>query len=204
MTGKLASLLYEHGLYNENEQLLASLYKEYLPTTGKTKAKTFNQWLSKAINNKDVRQYLLHIAVLRGNVIATDGHRLHMVPNVGELSEGYYDANMTRLDDKALGYDVSRFPNYERVIPNVNKDYTGYVINLDDCEVYPHDKKVVYKIVFDDKVVHLNKRYLDDAVNMNREVELYIKDEVSPVVILNSFEEGSVAVVMPINGGVKK
>jgi len=117
---------------------------------------------------------------------------------------GYYDANMTRLDDKALGYDVSRFPNYERVIPNVNKDYTGYVINLDDCEVYPHDKKVVYKIVFDDKVVHLNKRYLDDAVNMNREVELYIKDEVSPVVILNSFEEGSVAVVMPINGGVKK
>lgn len=94
------------------ESQLVDLYKFFTPPTPK-KPKTSIDWLAMSMSKNDVRNYLNYIYCDGGNVVSTDGHRLHLVGNDIGLEKGFYDKAGNPVGE------VGNFPNYASVIPSV-------------------------------------------------------------------------------------
>lgn len=77
---------------NRGEALhdLARLYAHFLPKPTIKPTTTF-QWVAKAIGQNDQREYLNFVYVTEDHIVGTDGHSLHMAPNVLQREPGYYN-----------------------------------------------------------------------------------------------------------------
>lgn len=124
----------------------APLYSYFMPPIPAT-PKTPEQWVAKARGKKDVRFYLNFMYSDGNNLIATDGHRLHMIPT--NLEQGYYDDQINKLDDQGRFPDVSVF----------FVDGKDRIINIKRMEVSLYKGLEVYLFPEDLKV---NKRYVDE------------------------------------------
>ena len=74
---------------------LASLYAYFMPSLP-AKPKTSEQWVAMAMANKDVRYYLNYIYSDGNRIMATDGHRLHIVNK--SVAQGFYDKQMNNIN----------------------------------------------------------------------------------------------------------
>ena len=143
--------------------IVAQLYAHFIPTPA-GKPKTVDAWIRKAINKGDVREYLQYVYVTEnGNMVATDGHRLHVGYGAGEgMAPGFYDnaGNLVEIGQ--------RFPNWERILPNpVNLRFCELdQIQTEVIETGQHDKfKFAYKLTFPcGTVIHAAKKYWDEMV----------------------------------------
>lgn len=91
---------------------LATIYRQLMVNIPTTKSDT--KWVSRAMAKGDVRLHLNFIFVNEKHMVASNGHRIHIVPNRDDLPTGFYDKNMKKVSD-----DVSDYPKYE-ILHNEN------------------------------------------------------------------------------------
>jgi DNA polymerase III sliding clamp (beta) subunit (PCNA family) len=181
-------------------RILVSMYNHFQPSTP-AKPKTPEQWLAKAMADKnDVRYYLQYICADGSNLVATDGHRLHIytantLPDgVKTLPDGFYDKNMQKIELDA------KFPNYKRVLPNSSR--MGHESRkltksfLLSGEIRVHGGKEEAINVIGD--IWVNKQYLVDALSFwdsSETVEINYAGAMDSITISAN---DCLAVIMPI------
>ena len=158
------------------------LYKYFLPKLSKKKAKSAIHWVAMACSSpKDIRRYLTYMYSDGDYLVATDGHRLHMVET--DLDEGYYCPNSFErvdLDDK--------YPDFNRVIPSYK---TVQEYDLTKCESREHFKTIHIKV----KDTWLNRDFLMPGCNGSQIANLAVTDDTNSAVY--GLSEYGQFVVMP-------
>lgn len=135
--------------------LFAVIYKHCDGIT-KAKPKTPFNWVARAMGNDDVRTYLNYVYSTGEEIVATDGHRLHLY-KTDKVPAGYYDRKAIKVHDT----DYQQYPDYPRLINTIRNGRCTFndfeLINhpLNGDRPYP-----VYKL----KDFGLNARYLDEAL----------------------------------------
>lgn len=131
---------------------LDALINYFAPSVPKRPKDVFD-WVAKAVaDDRDVRTYLRYVYVENGEIVATDGHRMH----IGEtdLPNGYY-CPKTRLR-----VDVyAKYPQYKRVIPKR--------ANMKLAEEFSPGVKIIKKkeiFYFMVGDVAINQVYLNEAL----------------------------------------
>ena len=184
----------DSGTIDGNEHHLAVLYSFFMPPGPSTKAaeKDNFAWVALATSKDDVRDYLNYVYVTEDHITATDGHRMHRVPNLDGMEPGFYHPN----GEKAGDSDWQKFPDVERVIPTeqTHSKRSFSTENLPVVEIggniyaYQHDANPTR---------HLNKFYVDAALaGAQMPVSALIADDSSSVVGLRYGVRE--AIVMPL------
>lgn len=163
---KVVKTLYLSAETNEERGMLAQLYQFFMPPRPR-QPKTNFDWVSMAQSKKDkVNEFKRYAYVTEDWVMATDGHRLHRVPNKDGLTPGYYN----RAGDFVHSPDHILYPNVDRIIPDVT--------SLEPVAISPESLEVVEVVetgtantivcyrVLDDVLV--DKRYLDEAIGAQK------------------------------------
>jgi hypothetical protein len=100
---------------------LAALYAFFAPSGREAKPKTPFQWVALAVaGKKDGREPLRFVHVEPTRMVATDGHRIHIAPNVGGLEPGFYDVAGVRVHAP----DWNKYPDVDRVTPQLSSRET--------------------------------------------------------------------------------
>lgn len=164
----LVKELYEK--YPEEDYILGQLYNHFMPSVPK-KAKTEWGWVALAMGKHDVRDYLNYIHVDEKYITATDGHRVHRIPNSNGLESGFYYANGDKVHDS----DWNNYPEVNRIIPYHKRITT---ISLKAQEIVEIGKDIVafkLKLQGDNCIneIGINKQYLENLANSNDEIEIW-------------------------------
>jgi len=173
----------------QKQLALAQLYQFFIPNAP-SKPKTAEQWIYKSLAKKDVRYYLNYLYSDGSSLVATDGHRLHVVHNM-DYPKGSYDKAMSLIDDQVAG----KFPEWERVIP---KDKGRLKVQFEDLELKIDDNGKIhfYKVYFNSELkVAINKKYLDDALSFLDNPRVSIGSESDSILLTDDSRQ---AVIMPI------
>jgi len=175
---------------------LAALYGTFAPKPTRRKVSSVFDWLALAVNPKDVRYYLHNISVQDGIGYATDGHRLHIAPMPYYYTDGLYDTSGVPVEDHG------RFPDVHRVINSVTPARfhslahgLGYIVAAHD-----RGKPVEYQTlhVMDD-LVHVNRRYLQDALRFCDGEGARFGQEGPDKGVLLQLDGDRMAIIMPVN-----
>lgn len=163
----------------------ATLYAYFIPasTKGKT-VKTPEQWVMLAMGVNDVRNYLNFAYSDGENLVATDGHRLHMMPT--KLPTGFYDRNMAMVTVNG------NFPNYQRIIPDATR-MTEYSADIKELKIDAESKRLVWYML--PCGAQVQKKYLDDAIQKDEQFK-YLSNGPGNAILLQ-FDDGRKAVIMP-------
>ena len=183
----MVKALYESATNDADRAKLAQLYKFYVPTATK-KPKTVFDWVALAMGKKDVREYLNYVYVTESHITATDGHRMHRVPNNTALSVGFYNKG----GDLVHGEDFAKFPDVARIIPSVMDRAIVYTQDGIELQVGEIQGTVTYILP---NGAHVNKKYYDDVVAYGN-VTFYLSDSPNDSVLVKRGEH--TAVVMPM------
>ena len=189
--------LYENDL-TDSERLdsLALLYTHFMPAAP-AKPKTLPQWIARAAGKKDVRYYLNYVYADHAaqRLVATDGHRLHLMPLPGEGFDkaGFY---CPKTLEYLNGVEFATYPAYERIIPN-----------RAECETSPvkpaawevgelPNGTVYYKTPYG----ALNKKYVDTVLAAPgvQFKYIYCREPGNSAVCFAGDAPGVLALVMPI------
>jgi len=120
----LLSIMIEDRAPTEEEWI--NIYQHFADTRGIAKAKSPIEWLSKHRANKDEWSHLSYLYSDGKRLIATDGHRLALLPTV--LAPGFYDDDLNKLDVDHT------YPNIDRVIPVITRSHATVTIALADVQ----------------------------------------------------------------------
>ncbi len=186
----------------ETALAFARLYAHFLPKPGK-RARTTWQWVAMAMAKNDVRHYLNYVYVTEDEIVATDGHRLHIAPNVEGLTPGYYDAAGNRIHAP----DYARYPDFKRVQPDPRAPgREWYDCTLDEL---PAHAKATDKGLFnyrelptansdDHNRVHINAKYVQQLFGMDPNELIGINVGGMGDSVLARLSDGRTAVLMPL------
>ena len=167
-----------------DDQDLAVLYKQFTPATP-AKPKNDYDWVSLAMGKNDVRYYLNHIYCDGSRIMATDGHRLHIIDNYLNLEPGFYDKNKAKIE-----VDAS-FPDVDRVIPSkYGKNIPFSNLEIADYQ-YEGKNTPIYKI----NDIAVNAEYKKKAALGFKDPIIYYKNSHYAVYIKDG---AKTAVIMPI------
>jgi len=138
---------------------LGQLYRHFMPPAPRA-AKTLEQWVAKAAGKKDVRYYLNYVyADPAGCLVATDGHRMHVIDLPEGMQPGYYcPKTLERLHDT----EEWRYADWQRIVPTP----TTQELQPLDVSAWAVDEiqgKPVYRMP---DGAALNKQYVDEALAM--------------------------------------
>jgi len=167
------------GQFDEIE--MARLYAYFMPNIP-AKPKTDEQWVALAMAKNDVRHYLQYIYSDGNRIMATDGHRLHIVHK--SIETGFYNKEMIKVEANA------RFPDVDRIIPKCDKHMFLSEASLAD-HIYGGKTRPVYQI----NDITIDSAYLKQACSVFTDPVIQYTDEMSPVLIK---DENKIAVVMPM------
>lgn len=135
------------------EYVIDLLINYFAPSVPKV-PKTAFQWVAKAVaDDRDIRKYLRYVHVLDGEMVATDGHRLHIAKT--NLANGFYDPK-TGLPAEC---DM-KYPDIKRVTPTHGE-------SVEPCDEWRCETKLIDKkplIASDVGGCFFNNVYLFDAM----------------------------------------
>jgi hypothetical protein len=139
-----------------------SLLRYFAPALPK-RAKTAEQWVAKAVNPNDGRDYLRYVYVSNGVACGSDGHRVHRCRTT--WPDGYYDPKTQLLVDFKPG--GVGFPEVDRFFYREGK---GPVCSLEDLEtgglaIGPGKRKGLIEYNRVPEGVAVKRKYLMDATN---------------------------------------
>ena len=172
--------------------ILTDMYTHFQPPAP-AKPKTVEQWLTKALaGTNDVRYHLQHLYSDGDNLVATDGHRIH-VHYVNRLLPGYYDKQLQSIKEDA------KYPNYMRALESATGSDRQTVkttkAKLLSREKYVTGKREIINVWAD---VWINKQYLADALALlepDDKVTLHHGAALDPIGL--TFMD-CIAVIMPV------
>jgi len=144
------------------EKLLASLYIHFTPTPS-AKYKRPLDILKRIMPKNDVRYYLNSIYADSEHIVATDGHRLALIPNKDNLETGFYDRNMVRFDLNA------NYPDYKRVLPVTR---SSVVITQDQIKIIEGKPELAVFYLTKGIPFYCQASYLKDFTNGLGEFEV--------------------------------
>lgn len=175
-------------------QALKQLYAYFMPSLPK-RPKTAFQWVAKASAKKDARYYLNYVYQdADGTLVATDGHRLHIIENYGEARTWY---NPNTGDETG---DVGHFPDYRRVVPSADDmAFAGYIESQAQLEHRPlnDSKGNTAAILPNGSAVYA--LYLEDALQGFNAPCLWVQNAVDKaVVITDDATADRHATIMPV------
>jgi hypothetical protein len=147
-----------------------SLLRYFAPALPKV-AKTAEQWVAKAVNPNEGRDYLRYVYVSNGVACGSDGYRVHRCRTT--WPDGYYDPKTQLLVDfkpESVG-----FPEVDRFFYRRGK---GLVCSLEDLEtgafaVETGKRKELIEYKRVPEGVAVNRKYLMDATNGAETGEVY-------------------------------
>jgi hypothetical protein len=167
LVSRLVSYYTEQGLGSERSELgdlLAWFYKEHAPKINtKSATKDDYAWLWQAVASpKECRYYLAFVYCDGETLTATDGHRLHQVPNYLALEPGFYD----KAKNKVHGTDWARYPEVRRVIPRVEDRMNEVTVDVKNLEIKGVDTKFQAALLPlpNDQKIGVNYKYLKQAL----------------------------------------
>lgn len=171
----------------EHSEKLVHLYSYFVP---KFKVpKNEKQWLAVARGQSDVRFYLNYIYSDGERMIATNGHRAHVVFHKND--PGFYSDEWVKVQDQ----NFSTFPDVNKVTPSIKDNpITLNAGDLKQCEIIKLDRVFAYHL---HGKTYVKKQYIDQAVSMLPDAKIHIRDEISTILV-RSDETKNYAVVMPI------
>lgn len=181
-------------LYKESEdaiqkQELAALYKWFTPASPKV-CNNKMQWVEKAKEKSSEPRYYLHNGYYDGeNYVATDGHRLHLIPLEADFlhKNSYYDYKCNIIECEG------NFPQYKKIIPK--KEVEG-IFNIDNITMIDDTRAEI--LLFNDTTYHFNIKYILDAMNGTKECKVFSSDKDNLRGILLVFEDKRQAVIQPM------
>ena len=149
--------------YNNDTLIqLAQTYKYFQPAVPK-KCANILDWVGKAKSKEQTRYYLTEMYADKDNIVATDGHRLHLTPN-NQGYDGY-------IDNKGNVIDIDgNYPDYKKVIPE--KTHCD-VLDMDKCKVEQSGTLTVAIFNLFGERVCLNMKYLLDLMNGAKTAVIY-------------------------------
>ena len=157
----LKSIFEEHADQLSDDALfhLGQLYRHFMPPAPRA-PKTLEQWAAKAAGKKDVRYFLNYVyADPAGYLVATNGHRMHVIDLPEGMRPGYYcPKTLEWLHD----VEEWRYPDWQRIIPRPGT----LPLHRLDISTWTGDEiqgKAVYRMP---DGVALNKQYVDEALAM--------------------------------------
>jgi hypothetical protein len=164
-----------------NELAMAKLYAYFMPNTP-AKPKTDEQWVALAKPTNDVRYYLNYLYSDGNRIMATDGHRLHILNK--SIEPGFYNKEMIKIEVDG------KFPDVDRNIPECNKHMFFSEAKLADFE---DNGKIcpVYQI----NDVTVNAAYMKKACSGFTDPVILYSDKRHAIVIK---DDNKMAVVMPM------
>jgi len=145
---------------------LVVLYRHFSTKQSKAVPKTPFDWVKKAAATNDIRFYLHYPRrFANGDLVATDGGRLHLVRNAGHAArDAAYDLNDVEVNAETAG----KFPDYPRVIPR-HADALATCRSIGELGVTAYvgggcKPGEVMRVEYLGVVVHVKTRYYHDAV----------------------------------------
>ena len=148
--------------YPELEEQMSMLYSYFMPAMPKCAVSMF-EWVAKATNAKDARQFCQFVYCDGSFIIGTDEHRLHYALTDGR-EVGYYHP----VTGDKVRQDI-QFPNWRGVIPPAGE---GAKV---DCALSDLHVVECYKIpclVIEGS--KFNRRYILEALNGEEQLKGYI------------------------------
>ena len=175
---------------------LAKLYAVLNPPKrAKTGAFDFS-WVYRATAKKDdPRGYTKHVYCDGMNYIATDRHRIHIIPCPPGTASGYYDRSGALLPDPAF---IGQFPDYMREVPRT-ESRTRHVLTIAEL---PIEGSLYWDNTFHDAYVLPNGALVDatyfrQATNGAKTVVAYLSQEIGQSIRLE-LPAQAVAVIAPV------
>lgn len=144
--------LYATAATDNQRNALASLYNYFMPAAPKS-PKTPFQWVAMATSNDATRPYLHHCYSTGTDLMATDGHRLHLVP--ATLPAGYYH----RITGEPIDLPNCTFPDCKRLMP---QNPTLAHLDVGALPIQTVGKAMAYDVGMPYHLI--NKQYLDAVV----------------------------------------
>ena len=141
---------------------LAQTYKYFQPAVPK-KCANILDWVGKAKGKEQTRYYLTEMYADKDNIVATDGHRLHLTPN-NQGYDGY-------IDNKGNSIIIDgTYPEYKKVMPE--KTHSD-VLDMDKLTVGQSGKITVATFNLFDARVTFKMKYLLDLMNGAKTAVIY-------------------------------
>jgi len=130
-------------------------------------------FLSKAISDDETR-YFMNFAYCEDNqIIATDGKRLHIIPNKIKMKEKHFLYVIKSTKTKFIGFEFQddiTFPNYKKVLPD--KENMSKILSRS----YSGINHLLYDINTECKSI-VNISYIRDVLLMDGMIETFIEKE---------------------------
>ena len=183
----LKSIFEEHADQLSDDALfhLGQLYRYFMPAAPRT-PKTLEQWVAKAAGKKDVRYYLNYVyADPAGFLVATNGHRMHVMDLPEGMKPGYYcPKTLEWLQD----HEEWRYPDWQRIMPTPAR-WLLQRLDISTWAVDEIEDKAVYRMP---DGVALNKQYVDEALAMPGATmtHYYQESENAPVLFVGAGDDG--------------
>ena len=170
----------DNGASLPTEQLEA-LYKYFMPALPKAVKKDW-QWISRAVGKRDIRTSINWLYSDGSRLMATDGHRLHIIPST--MTKGYYHPKtLDSIDLDAL------YPDIDRVIGNRGDFEPLHHFPMDETKA--HEKIEVVKLGNN----WFKSSFVNNALNDRDDWVVSVQDN-SPMIGQN--DDGWQFAVMPI------
>jgi len=164
---------------------LAQTYKYFQPSVPK-KCANILDWVGKAKGKEQTRYYLTEMYADKENIVATDGHRVHITPN----KQGYKGY----IDKKGNVIDINgTYPEYKRIIPE--KTHSD-ILDMEKCVVDQSGKLTVAIFNLFGARVCLNMKYLLDLMNGEKTAVVFGEGSSGSPVLFELPNEAK-AVLMP-------
>ena len=167
---------------------MAKLYRHFMPTLP-AKPKNDFQWVAQAMAVKDVRYYLNFVYSDGKRLMATDGHRAHIIKDDVSYEPGFYDKNGTFIH----GPEFAKFPDIDRIIPKTDK--LVYFNNLEISADLDNSSVKEYTQFYEWDDLRVCSKYLKQACQYFDDTLIKYKDKNTSVLIEDQYK---MAIVMPM------
>jgi len=174
---------------------LAKLYAALNPPR-RVKPGAFGfDWVHRAIAKKDDSRECLKQVYCDGmNFVATDGHRLHLIPCPPGTTSGYYDRSGALLPDPT---SIGPFPDYMRIVSRTER-HPKCVLNIAELpiECSGYLNHTFYDVYVLPNGALVNDIYFGQAIHGAKTVVAYLSQDAEETIRLE-LPDQAVAIIAP-------
>lgn len=174
---------------------MAAIYRYFMPAqpTRLRKNCTAFEWVAAAARATETRAYLQWVYADGKRIVATDGHRLHMI--LDDREPGYYCPVSEALVHEP---DWQQYPPIDRVIPTLPSSDYELVEDPKTTVVAGSAKESKVYVQIEGTESYVQERYWAEALRLAETQYVYTPENPAQTVLITYPEVGAKAVIMPV------